>query len=217
MWCQFQPNVRPCPTRAARGETANGPAKHRGPQPCRAAAMSARRLSRWHDHLHRSSPRRTSPVSLPQGRPFAVDDREPRGIAVASLDHEVLTEHAFEGEAEALGRPLRRHIIVIALPFEAAESGGEDELSARGRAPGWPRRSATDSGPKDVPDLDGLHWRHRCACSLPPSAQPGGPVDDGRRTMGLPAASAIQESNSPRSVCGSPAGTGTGRRSRSVP
>src|SRR5262245_34716371 len=54
------------------------------------------------------------------GRPLAVEHREPGGVAVASLDDEVLAEHAFEREAEALGGAPRGGIERVAFPLVTA-------------------------------------------------------------------------------------------------
>src|SRR5699024_6966536 len=120
-------------------------------------------------------------VRRSQGRPFGVDDREPRGVAVAALDHEVLPEHAFAGEAEPFGRPLRRPIVVIALPLEASEAAGEHEIGAEeerlgGRA--GPRQRRT---PEDVADLDDAVVRIDAHQRLPAFGPTGGPVDDGEQ------------------------------------
>src|SRR5688572_15614196 len=55
-----------------------------------------------------------------QGRPFFVDRGIPRGVAIASLVDERLTEHALERKAEPLRRDARGAIEGIALPFIAA-------------------------------------------------------------------------------------------------
>src|SRR5688572_28217187 len=66
--------------------------------------------------------RRVQPslVSRPQGRPFAVEHREPRSVAVRAFRDDVLAKDAFEREPEALRRALRWRVQVVALPFEAA-------------------------------------------------------------------------------------------------
>src|SRR5690242_8852397 len=59
-------------------------------------------------------------IGFAQGRPFLVDDRIPRRIAVFTLHHKMLAEDAFELETEALGGALRRLVAVVAFPFVAA-------------------------------------------------------------------------------------------------
>src|SRR5690349_24383997 len=54
--------------------------------------------------------------------PFAIEDREPRGLAVAALDDHVLAEDALVGEAEALGGRARAGVGGVALPFQAPVS-----------------------------------------------------------------------------------------------
>src|SRR5208337_1387311 len=53
-------------------------------------------------------------------RPFAVEHREPGGVAVAALDDHVLAENTLEGEAQALRRAPRRRVERVALPFVTA-------------------------------------------------------------------------------------------------
>src|SRR5690606_18659300 len=53
------------------------------------------------------------------GRPFAVDDREPGGVAVAALVDDSLAENAFELEAEPRRGRARRRVEAVALPFVA--------------------------------------------------------------------------------------------------
>src|ERR1041385_2892729 len=51
------------------------------------------------------------------GRPLAIEHREPRRVAIAAFHDRGLPEHAFEREAEALRRRARRGIQRVALPF----------------------------------------------------------------------------------------------------
>src|SRR6185312_12843092 len=53
----------------------------------------------------------------PPGRPLAVRDRVPGRVAVATLDHSVLPEDAFEGEAEPFGGAARTRVGGVALPL----------------------------------------------------------------------------------------------------
>ena len=55
-----------------------------------------------------------------QRRPFAVEDREPAGVAVARLVDGRLAEHALIGEAQALRRGARRRVQRVAFPLVAA-------------------------------------------------------------------------------------------------
>src|SRR5687767_1454661 len=51
---------------------------------------------------------------------LAVDDREPRSVAIRALDHQVLAKHALESESEARRGGLRGLVAVVAFPLEAA-------------------------------------------------------------------------------------------------
>src|SRR4029077_17920926 len=100
--------------------------------------------------------------------PFAVDDGEPRRVAVLALDDHVLAKQTLEREAEADCGRFRRLVAVVALPLEAAiaelvEHVARSEEECLGRNPG-PRDRRT---PQDVADLDhamrGLHAHQRLA------------------------------------------------------
>src|SRR5882757_10319330 len=55
-----------------------------------------------------------------QHRPFAVDDREPRRVAIAAACDHRLPEQPFIGEAEPGGGGAARQVQRIAFPFVAA-------------------------------------------------------------------------------------------------
>src|ERR1043166_4256979 len=52
-------------------------------------------------------------------RPFGIEHRKPRGVAVAALHDLVLAEQSFEGEAEALGGAARGRVERVAFPLVA--------------------------------------------------------------------------------------------------
>src|SRR5258708_6731427 len=63
------------------------------------------------------------------GGPFAVDDREPGGIAVAALHHHVPSEDAFINEPKPLSGAARRLVQRVAFPLEAAISQVVERMS----------------------------------------------------------------------------------------
>src|ERR1700678_629913 len=65
-------------------------------------------------------PRKPAPVGRLARRPFAVEHREPRLVAVAALDDHVLAKDSLESEAEALRGATRRRVEGVALPLVAA-------------------------------------------------------------------------------------------------
>src|SRR5207244_3418898 len=73
------------------------------------------------------------------GQPFAIDDREPGGVAVLALHHLVLAEQALVLEAKAFSRALGRRVAVVALPFVAPVAEREaivtEEIDRLGRLP----------------------------------------------------------------------------------
>src|SRR3984893_16899199 len=88
-----------------------------------------------------------------QRRPFAVEDREPAGIAVAPFVDRRLTEHPFIAEAQALRRGARGRIERIAFPLvaavaqfveDAAHHQGHGLGSRRGALQGWRIVDAAD-------------------------------------------------------------------------
>src|SRR2546423_6610449 len=66
--------------------------------------------------------REPSLESAAQCRPFAVEHREPRAIAVTPFRHHVLPEYAFVREPEALRCASGRLVLRVAFPFETAIS-----------------------------------------------------------------------------------------------
>src|SRR5699024_3427169 len=97
-----------------------------------------------------------------------------------ALDHEVLPEHAFAGEAEPFGRALRRPIVVIALPLEASEAAGEHEIGAEEERLGGRAGPRQSRAPEDMADLDDDVRRIDAHQRLPAIGPSGGPVDDGQ-------------------------------------
>src|SRR6516162_683667 len=87
--------------------------------------------------------------------PFAVEDREPGGVAVATLVHRRLAEHAFVAEAQALRCGARGRVERIAFPLVApiaqlVEDPAHQEVHRLGR-----RRGALQwRGVVDTADLD---------------------------------------------------------------
>ena len=88
-------------------------------------------------------------------RPLAVEDREPRRVAVAPLDDHVLAEHALRDEAEAQRRGLRPLVGRVALPLqppvaERLEGVARQQEDRLGRL----RRALQRTAEPDVTDLD---------------------------------------------------------------
>ena len=92
-----------------------------------------------------------------QRRPFAVEDREPTGVAVAPFVHGRLPEHSFVAEAQALGRSARGRVERIAFPLIAAiaelvEDPAHQQVHRLGRRRGaLQRRRVIDAADLDDP------------------------------------------------------------------
>src|SRR3954447_22820724 len=63
-------------------------------------------------------------------RPFAIEDRILRGVAILSLDHLMLAEEALELESVAQRSAFRRLVAVVAFPFEAPVAERKSVLAA---------------------------------------------------------------------------------------
>src|SRR3972149_3981877 len=93
-------------------------------------------------------------------RPFTVEHRIPRGVAVAALSDHVLARNALEGEAEALGRAARGGVERIALPFIAAIAERLEYVASEKKLSfGRQRRPLQGRRIDDVSDLAHPHGR----------------------------------------------------------
>src|SRR6476620_8963341 len=88
-------------------------------------------------------------------RPFLVDHRVPRGVAVAALVDARLTENTFIREPEAHGRGARRGIQRVALPLVAAVAEIEGTLHHQVHRLGRGDGALKQRRVVDVTDLDG--------------------------------------------------------------
>ena len=64
----------------------------------------------------------------PNRRPFRIQNRVPRRIAVLPLDHHVLAKHTLKTETQTLGRIFGAGVGVVAFPFQATVAEGEGFL-----------------------------------------------------------------------------------------
>src|SRR5919106_3832818 len=87
-------------------------------------------------------------------RPFPIQHREPRGVAIAPLDDHVLPESPLISEAEPPGRLLGGLVEVVALPFQPAIA--ELIEHAREHQEHRLRRQRRPLDRRRVPDLAGL-------------------------------------------------------------
>src|SRR2546423_6324557 len=99
--------------------------------------------------------REPSLESAAQCRPFAVEHREPRAIAVAPFSHHVLPEYAFVREAEALRGASGRLVLRVAFPFEAAISEVVEHMPrAEKQRFGGNARACDRGSPQNAADFD---------------------------------------------------------------
>ncbi len=120
-----------------------------------------------------------------RGRPLAVEQREPRGVAVAALDDHVLAERALVGEAEALGGPARARVGGVALPLQAAvaevvEGVAREQVDRLGRG----RRALQRGAEPHVADLDDRVARGDAQEALAPRPPRRSSDPRSRRTAG---------------------------------
>ncbi len=94
-----------------------------------------------------------------QPRPFAVDRREPGGVAVATLGHHRLPEQPLIGQPQPLGGPPRRQVQRVAFPFVAAIAQREDPRHHQQHRLGRRRGALQHRREVDVADLDGAIGR----------------------------------------------------------
>src|SRR4029079_8537942 len=114
-------------------------------------------------------------------RPFAIDDREPGGIAVFALHDHVLAKETFIREPEAHRSGLRGLVAVVALPFEAAIAEFVEHV-ARGKEKRLGRDPVARElrTPQDVAELDDALRRLDSHQGLAPGGLAARPIDDRR-------------------------------------
>ena len=128
-----------------------------------------------------------------QRRPFLVDDRIPRRVAVFALHHHVLAENALEREAEPHGGALRRLVAVVAFPLVAAVAElVEGVLHEQELRLGRRRLARHQRPPIDIADLDDAIGRVDAHQRLPAGDLAAGLVDDGEEQRVLAGLDPVQ-------------------------